>query len=75
MRIVGGCSAALFASFALIIFGLECRSQLRDRERILRQELRERVTAGPCLSDAVNKPPDIPKPLLPVRRYTMAVNC
>jgi hypothetical protein len=76
MRIVGGCSAALFASFALLIFGLEMSIAITGPGANPSAGIaRKGDRLVPAYRDAVKKPPDIDVPSAPASRPTIYDGC
>jgi hypothetical protein len=77
MRVFAGCSAALFASFALLIFGLEMSiatmgSGADPSAGIARKG--DRLVPA-LYRDAVKKPPDIIVPSAPASRPAIYDGC
>jgi hypothetical protein len=77
MRIVGGCSAALFASFALIIFGLEMSIAITGPGANPSAGIaRKGDRLVPALyRDAAKKPPDIGVPNAPASSPAIYDGC
>ncbi len=75
MRIVGGSSAALFASFALIIFGLEMSIAITEPGANPSAGIRKGDRLVPAYRDAVKKPPDIGVPNAPASSPAIYDGC